>query len=72
MGDSQKEAQKILDQAIKKEFVQKYLQKEEEKVNDEAKKVLNKYKKNVAKIGQIPSNKIQKIVDRLLDEVLKI
>jgi vacuolar-type H+-ATPase subunit H len=72
MGDSQKEAQKILDQAIKKEFVQKYLQKEEEKVNDEAKKVLNKYKKNVAKIRQIPSNKIQKIVDRLLDEVLKI
>jgi len=31
IADSQKEAQKILDQAIKKEFIQKYLQKEEEK-----------------------------------------
>ena len=50
IADSQKEAQKILDQAIKKEFIQKYLRKEEEKVNEEAKKVLNKYKKDVAKI----------------------
>jgi vacuolar-type H+-ATPase subunit H len=72
IADSQKEAQKILDQVIKKEFIQKYLQKEEEKVNEEAKKVLNKYKKDVAKIKQIPSNKIQKTVDRIIDEVLKI
>jgi vacuolar-type H+-ATPase subunit H len=72
LADSQKEAQKILDQAIKKEFIQKYLQKEEEKVNEEAKKVLNKYKKDVAKIEKIPSNKIQKMVDRILNEVLKI
>ncbi|MCW3976221.1 MAG: hypothetical protein NWE86_08300 [Candidatus Bathyarchaeota archaeon] len=72
IADSQKEAQKILDQAIKKEFILKYLQKEEEKVNEEAKKVLNKYKKDVTKIKQIPSNKIQKTVDRIIDEVLKI
>ena len=72
IAESQKEAQKILDQAIKKEFIQKHLQKEEEKVNEEAKKTLNKYKKDVAKIEKIPSNKIQKMVDRILNEVLKI
>ncbi len=68
---AQKEAKKIIDQATKKEYVQEYLENEEKKVKVEAKKILDKCKKEVPRIRKVPPKKLQKAMDLILSEVLK-
>jgi len=71
IADAQKEAKKIMDKATKKEYVQEYIENEEKKVKVEAKKIVDKYKKEMPRIRKVPPNKVQKVMAVILDEVLK-
>ncbi len=68
--EAKKEAERIKDINVILGRVSKYVEEEEKKIKEEAKKLYNEYLKKTEKIKAIPLSKLEEIANKIVMEVL--
>lgn len=72
LAEARRKAEEIMAQATKRELIESRIRGEEKKALEEAEKIKQKYLQEASRLQSTSENSIQKAVETVLKEVLKV